>query len=64
LLSKYKYQHPIYRVLGQLKGYGLSLSTGTVIDGIKRLLPFFTPVYDAIVNRSIAAQHWHADETG
>lgn len=64
LLNKYKYQQPIYRVLEQLKGNGLSLSMGTVIDGIKKLLPLFSPVYDAIVKRSIAAKHWHADETG
>jgi transposase len=64
LLNKYKYQHPIYRVLEQLKGHGLSLSTGTIIDGIKKLLPLFVPVYDAIVKRSVAAKHWHADETG
>ena len=64
LLNKYKYQHPIYRVLEQLKGNGLPLSMGTIIDGVKKLLPLFIPVYDAIVNRSIAAKHWHADETG
>jgi transposase len=64
LLNKYKYQHPVYRVLEQLKGHGLSLSMGTVIDGIKKLLPLFVPVYDAIVKRSVAGKHWHADETG
>jgi len=64
LLSKYKYQHPIYRTLDQLKGHGLSLSMGTIIDGVKKLLPLFIPVYDAIVKRSVAAKHWHADETG
>lgn len=64
LLNKYKYQHPVYRVLEQLKGNGLSLSMGTIIDGVKKLLPLFVPVYDAIVKRSLAAKHWHADETG
>jgi len=64
LLNKYKYQHPIYRVLEQLKGNGLSLSMGTIIDGVKKLLPLFVPVYDAIVKRSVSAKHWHADETG
>jgi transposase len=29
-----------------------------------KLLTYFIPVYDAIVERSVAAQHWHADETG
>ena len=43
--------------------HGLSLSAGTVTDGFQKLLPYFIPVYDAIVERSIAAKHWHADET-
>lgn len=64
LLNKYQYQHPSYRTLAQLKGYGLSLSMGTVTEGFQKLLPLFIPVYDAIVERSIAAKHWHADETG
>ena len=29
-----------------------------------KLLPYFVPLYDAIVERSIGAKHWHADETG
>lgn len=64
LLNKYAYQQPLYRSLKQLAGYGLPLAMGTVTDGFRRLLPLFAPVYDAIVERSIGARHWHADETG
>jgi transposase len=64
LLNKFEYQQPIYRTLEQLRGYGLSLAMGTIVDGLQKLLPFFIPIYDAIVERSIAAKHWHADETG
>ena len=64
LLKKYEYQQPINRTLEELNGYGLSLATGTVTDGFQKLLPYFIPVYNAIVGRSVAAQHWHADETG
>jgi transposase len=64
LINKYEYQHPTYRTLEQLSNHGLSLSLGTVTDGMKRLLPFFMLIYDAIVNHSIAAKHWHVDETG
>lgn len=35
-----------------------------MIDGFQKLLPYFIPIYDAIVERSVAAKHWHADETG
>jgi transposase len=64
LINKYEYQHPTYRTLEQLSNHGLSLALGTVTDGMKKLLSFFIPVYDAIVSHSIAAKHWHADETG
>lgn len=64
LLKKYDYQQPIARTLEEFSSYGLSLSAGTVTDGFQKLLPYFIPVYDAIVERSVAANHWHADETG
>jgi transposase len=64
LLKKYEYQQPINRTLEELNGYGLSLSAGTVTDSFQKLLPFFIPIYDAIVEHSVAASHWHADETG
>lgn len=63
LLKKYEYQQSIARTLEELSGHGLSLSAGTVTDGFQKLLPYFVPIYDAIVDRSIAAKHWHADET-
>jgi len=64
LLNKYGYQQPLYRCLKQLNDYGLSLAMGTVTDGFQKLLPLFVPLYDAIVERSLMADHWHADETG
>jgi len=64
LVNKYEYQHPLYRTLEQLSNHGLSLSMDTVTDGMQKILPFLIPVYDAIVNHSLAAKHWHADETG
>lgn len=64
LLKKYVHQQPITRTLEELSNYGLSLSAGTVTDGFQKLLPYFVPIYDAIVEYSVAAKHWHADETG
>jgi transposase len=63
LLKKYEYQQPITRVLDELSAQGLSLPAGTVTDGFQKLLPYFIPLYDAIIERSVAAKHWHADET-
>lgn len=64
LVKKFEYQQPMHRTLSELHGNGLSLAKGTVTDGFQKLLPLFIPVYDAIVEKSIAAKHWHADETG
>lgn len=64
LINKYEYEHPVNRTLEQLSNHGLSLSAGTVTDGMQKLLPLLTPVYDAIVKHNLTANHWHADETG
>jgi transposase len=64
LVKKFEYQQPIHRTLAELNGNGLSLAKGTVTDGLQKLLPLLVPVYDAIVEKSVAAKHWHADETG
>lgn len=64
LLKKYEYQQPIHRTIEELDGCGLSLAAGTMVDGFKRLLPLFIPIYDGIVEHNVAANHWHADETG
>lgn len=64
LVKKFEYQQPLHRTLAELKGNGLSLAKGTATDGFQKLLSLFIPVYDAIVAKSVAAKHWHADETG
>jgi transposase len=64
LLNKYEYQQPLNRVLEQLSNQGLSLAMGTLTDGLKKLLPYFIPIYDAIGGRNVSSNHWHADETG
>jgi len=64
LLQKYEYQQPIYRSLKQWEANGLSLAVGTITDGLKKILPLLSPIYDEIVAHNSAANHWHADETG
>lgn len=63
LLNKFEYHIPLSRLLDQLSVRGLSLSAGTITGGFQNIAKFFTPVYDAIVERSLSANHWHADET-
>lgn len=64
LVKKFNYQQPLHRLLSELSGNGLSLAKGTITDGFQKLLPLFIPVYDAVIDYSVAAKHWHADETG
>ncbi|MFH1567537.1 MAG: IS66 family transposase [Gemmatimonadota bacterium] len=64
LLDKFLMQHPTYRLLTNLGlTSGLDVSPGTVTDGLKRLMPLFEPLYEAIISRNISESRWHADET-
>jgi transposase len=63
LLDKYLFYRPTYRPLADWDTLGLDLSSGTVTDGLKRLVPLLEPVYQAMVKRSQGQALWHADET-
>jgi transposase len=63
LLGKYLYYQPLHRLLEQCKLQGLFLPQGTVTDGLKRLLPLFKPIYQALITQQLSENHWHADET-
>ncbi len=64
LLDKFLFQRPTFRLLTDLKlTVGLDVSQGTVTGGIKRLMPLFEPLYEAIIARNVSDSRWHADET-
>jgi transposase len=63
LLDKYLFYRPTYRLLDDLRLHDLDLSLGTITDGLQRLEPLFTPLYEALVARSQHQTLWHADET-
>ncbi len=63
LLEKFHLQRPMHRVIEQLRLLGLSLAPGTIADGLKRIEPLFTPIYDAIRARHLQSAYFHADET-
>ena len=63
LLEKFHLQRPMSRVIEQLSLLELPLAPGTIVDGLKRIEPLLTPVYDAIRARQQEASHFHADET-
>jgi len=63
LLDKFHTFRPTHRLIQSLELIGLDLPQGTITDGLKRLMPFFEPVYQEIIAHNQAASHWHADET-
>jgi transposase len=63
LLDKFLFYRPTERLLAEWQAQGLSLSLGTLTDGLQRLLPLFQPVYQALIEHNQQQRHWHADET-
>ena len=63
LLEKYHLQRPMHRTIEQLRLLGLSLAPGTIADGLKRIEPLLTPIYDAIRTHHVQSKYFHADET-
>ena len=64
LTEKFLFGRPLNRVLTQLKAYGLKVSAGTITGGFEKIGPMLLPLYEALIERSQQADHWHADETG
>jgi transposase len=52
-----------YRRKRELRMHGLDLASATVIDGLRKLLPLFRPLYQALIDRHLAHDRWHADDT-
>jgi transposase len=63
LVDKYLSYRPTYRLLADLTTRDLDLSLGTVTDALRRLLPLFEPVYEALAAHSRRQPLWHGDET-
>ena len=63
LLEKFHLQRPMHRTIEQLHLLGVSLAPGTIADGLKRIEPLLTPVYDAIRAHHVQSTYFQADET-
>lgn len=63
LIEKFHLQRPTHRTLQQLRLLGLSLAPGTVTDGLRRIEPMLTPIYQAIREHHLQAGYYQADET-
>ena len=56
--------HPLHRVAAWMSGQGLPISPGTLANSLKRFVPLFEPVAEAILAHQNEAALRHADETG
>ena len=54
---------PLHRVAAWLADMGLTISPGTLADSIKRFMPLFEPLVEAILARQNEAALRHGDET-
>lgn len=63
LLAKYFNHQPTERLLASWDLLGLDLSASTLNDGMQRLQPLFTPIYEALVERNRTSPYQQADET-
>jgi hypothetical protein len=43
--------------------HALQLPAGTITGGMQKLVPLFQPLYELLIERNRAAEHWHCDET-
>ena len=63
LQHKFEFYQPLYRIIAELRSRDLQLSAGTLTGGLQKLEPLFKPLYELLVERNRAAEHWHCDET-
>jgi transposase len=63
LCRKFQFFTPLHRLLAELRGHGLSLSSGAITGGLQKLVPLFEPLYRHLVEHNRLAGHWHCDET-
>jgi transposase len=63
LIQKFVCFQPLQRVLRDLHSHGLDLASATVIGGLHKLLPLFRPLYQALIDRHLASDRWHGDDT-
>jgi transposase len=63
LLEKFHLQRPTHRTIEQLRLLGVRLAPGTIADGLKRIEPLITPIYEAIRVHHVQSAYYHADET-
>ncbi len=63
LLGKYLYSTPTHRLCADLKNLGAPISMGTLTGGLKKLVPLFEPLKDALLEKHLTEKRFNGDET-
>ena len=63
LLGKFLYAQPLNRILRELRGYGLSLSSGTMTGGLQKIATLFAPLKQAWYDHQMSETRFHNDES-
>jgi transposase len=63
VLDKYLYGRPTARLCQALQHQGVPLAQGTVTEGLRKLMPLFEPVEQALRERQMGEKLFHGDET-
>ena len=63
LFERFACHRPLHRVAAWMAGHGLPVSPGTLANSLKRFVPLFQPLADAILAHQNTAALRHADET-
>lgn len=64
LLDKFLYAQSTNRLCNSFKQLGYPLSQGSITDGLRRLMPLFQPLVEAMLDKQMTEHQFHADETG
>ena len=64
LFERHACHRPLNRVAAWMRDQGLPVSAGTLADGVRRMIPLFEPLSQAILERVKGAGMLHGDETG
>ncbi len=63
LLAKFLYAQPLHRVLRELSSLGLSMSSGSMIGGLKKIAALFIPLQAALYEHQMSETRFHNDES-
>ena len=63
LSNKFIFSIPISRTAKELSSVIGNVSSGTIVDGLEKQLPLFTPLINLFKNKLMSEDYFHCDET-